>query len=354
MASIERYSLKLQDDKQELTSAEISEIINSNPEFYIDNNYTGKDFISIDQLSRRAIEIHMETTFRFREWYINKKFEKYENLLKRKKIIVNFAQQSSRTYVSFLCASMEQGAYTIGIPDALNSSSFGKGETLRDTAMTFEQQHFDGIVTRHPKNDSALRMALAVDIPIISGGSGTLEHPTQALLDLFTIITETQKPLDQLNIAFIGDLKYGRTVHSLTKILAKMGVKNMVGVSPEVIKLPEELRCNLQNQGVNFSEEKDIKKILPSADIFYVTRVQKEHTSPEEYAEVANSYRISEDTLKYMQPTARVMHPLPRVDEISPDADDHEKAAYKRQIRNGLYTRMSLLSLILATDQAAA
>ena len=275
--------------------------------------------------------------------------KKYRYILEDKMIAVCFYQPSTRTYLSFMAAGQKLGAQTLGYPGMVEFSSVNKGESLEDTIKTIEALQCDAIVLRHPEDDSALIAANAVETPIISGGAGKLEHPTQALLDLFTVVQETGQSPSNLHIAFVGDLKNGRTVHSLAKLMAIMGNQQMSFVSPEVVKMPTNLISWLNGRGVETYQTTDLLETLSCVDVIYDTRVQKEwFTTEEDYLKAKLGQQITPQVMSLAKPNAVLMHPLPRVDEITSDVDSDPRAAYFRQVTNGLYTRMALLSLILS------
>lgn len=248
-----------------------------------------------------------------------------------------FYEPSTRTSSSFAAAMYRLGGQVVGIND-VTYSSVSKGETLEDTVRTLEQ-YCDVIVLRHPQVGSAKRASQAAGVPIINAGDGVGEHPTQALLDLFTIYEEMGK-IDGLTVTMVGDLKNGRTVHSLAKLLSQYKVK-VQAVSPESLAFPE-------GYG-NIKTFSSLDDVIETTDILYVTRVQKERfDSLEEYEAVQGSYTIDNEVAERMNPSARIIHPLPRVGEIAFDVDHNPRAAYFRQMKNGLYVRMALLDFCLS------
>jgi aspartate carbamoyltransferase len=253
-----------------------------------------------------------------------------------------FYEPSTRTSSSFAAAMHRLGGQVISIND-VTYSSVSKGETLEDTIRTLEQ-YADVIILRHPEVGAAKRAAHVSGVPIINAGDGVGEHPTQALLDLFTILEEKGK-IDGLIITLVGDLKNGRTVHSLVKLLRHYDVK-LNFVAPESLAFPGTYTKDLSSKPQSFET---LEPTLGDTDIFYVTRVQKERFDDiEEYEKVQGSYVINHETLAHMKPDARIMHPLPRVGEIAFEVDDDPRAAYFRQMRNGLYVRMAILDELLA------
>jgi aspartate carbamoyltransferase len=224
-------------------------------------------------------------------------------------------------------------------------SSVSKGETLPDTVRTLEC-YSDVIVLRHPETGAAAKAARYLRKPLINAGDGAGEHPTQALLDLFTIQAEVGR-LDGLTVTMLGDLKYGRTVHSLARLLRLYGAR-LNYVSPEILRMPPALQTELQAAGVAQHEFRSLDEVLPQSDVLYVTRVQKERfENADEYEQVKDAYVITPDTLKQAKETLVLMHPLPRVHEISLDVDEDPRAAYFRQMEYGLYVRMALLAMVL-------
>ncbi|MGQ9846953.1 MAG: aspartate carbamoyltransferase [Bacteroidales bacterium] len=270
--------------------------------------------------------------------------KEYENLLNGKVIATLFFEPSTRTRLSFESAVQRMGGRIIGFSDP-GSSSVQKGESLKDTILTVAQ-YSDLIVLRHPIEGSARWASEVSPVPIINAGDGANQHPTQCLLDLFTI-KETQHRLDNLTITFVGDLKYGRTVHSLIQAMSHFNPTFHL-VSPDTLKLPNEYKLMLKEKNVSYYEHSDITEILKDSDIVYVTRVQRERFSdPIEYEKVKNAFVLNASMLVDTKPNLKVLHPLPRVNEISLDVDNTNKAYYFQQALNGVYTRMAIISLIL-------
>lgn len=315
------------------------------PEWKLDDGFLKKDIISVTQFNRESIYKVLETAKQLQAL----DSEARSGILRGKSIAVLFYQPSTRTYTSFIQAGQKLGADVVGIHGMMNYSSAYKGESLPDTIRTVHALGVDAIVMRHFEDDSALVAAKSVDIPIVNGGSGKLEHPTQALLDVRTIIQETKgKDPKDVHVAFIGDLKYGRTVHSLSELMAILGARRMSFVSPEVLRLPMSLGNTLKRRGVDVFETDELSDVVGEADVLYVTRVQREWFSSEEaYERARTSQQITPEVMSHARQDAVLMHPLPRVDEITPDVDADPRAAYFRQVTNGLYVRMALLKLIL-------
>jgi len=269
--------------------------------------------------------------------------QKGSDMLKGKILATLFFEPSTRTRLSFEAAMHKLGGSTIGFAEA-EIASVRKGENLADTVRTVEN-YADVIAIRHPLEGAARLAAEFAKIPIINGGSGAEEHPTQALLDLYTIMKEKGK-IDGLKIALVGDLRYGRTVHSLAYALSYYDVELYL-VSPESLKMRREVLEEIREK-IPVTEETDIKKVIPILDVLYVTRIQKERfPDPAEYIKVKGSYKIDLETLSKAKKDLIVMHPLPRVDEISAEVDRTPHARYFQQVWNGIITRMALLALIL-------
>ena len=254
-----------------------------------------------------------------------------------------FFEPSTRTRLSFNSAIQRVGASTIDLGNA-SVSSQAKGETWQDTLRTVDG-YVDAIVMRHPTAGSAIEAADIAVHPLINGGDGSRQHPTQALLDIYTIRKETGH-LGGQTITFLGDLKYGRTVHSLGYFMQQFGNK-MIFASPEELKMPEEITKELRDKGAEIEETTDVKDALSRSDIVYVTRVQRERFPDEaSYEAVKGSYILNNDLMQYAKKDMIIMHPLPRVDEIATEVDTYPGAAYFRQAHNGMYLRMALLGLV--------
>ena len=255
-----------------------------------------------------------------------------------------FYEPSTRTSSSFMAAMLRLGGQVIPINN-VQYSSVTKGESLPDTIRTLEC-YADVIVLRHPEVGAAATAAHYAQKPIINAGDGVGEHPTQALLDLFTILNELDR-VDGLRVAMVGDLKYGRTVHSLTKLLVNYDVE-LALVSPESLKMPEDVLDVVRSSGQRFDITNDIRDVIQNVDVLYVTRVQKERfTDLTVYDQVKDLYVVDEELLSHAKNRMVVMHPLPRVNEISYTIDDDPRAAYFRQMRNGMFIRMALLASVL-------
>ncbi|PKP33988.1 MAG: aspartate carbamoyltransferase, partial [Bacteroidetes bacterium HGW-Bacteroidetes-15] len=255
-----------------------------------------------------------------------------------------FFEPSTRTRLSFESAANRLGGRIIGFSEATNTS-VSKGESLKDTILTVAN-YSDLIVMRHPVEGSARYASEISPVPIINAGDGANQHPTQTLLDLFSI-RKTQGTLNNLNIFLVGDLKYGRTVHSLLMAMSQFGA-TFTFVAPKELQMPSEYKMLLDNLGLKYTEQTDLNENLENADIIYMTRVQKERFSdPLEYEKVKNVYVLRNKMLEKTKPSMKVLHPLPRVNEIHTDVDTNPKAYYFPQAMNGVYTRMAIMSLIL-------
>lgn len=282
---------------------------------------------------------------------IAEKFEKDDKrgkvpqLLKGKILASVFYEPSTRTRFSFESAMLKLGGGVITTESAGHFSSAIKGETLEDTVRVIGG-YADVIVLRHPEVGAAGRAAEISSVPIINAGDGAGEHPTQALLDFYTIQKELGR-INNLRVALVGDLLYGRTAHSLIKLLSTARGVKVYLASPSALRLPKIYRLFLTRYKINFSEEKQFEKILPDLDVLYVTRIQKERFSSRAlFNKVKNSFVIKKEHLALFPKRAIIMHPLPRVNEIAQEIDRDPRAAYFRQAKNGLYVRMALLKLI--------
>ncbi|HEX7583939.1 MAG TPA: aspartate carbamoyltransferase [Prolixibacteraceae bacterium] len=297
-----------------------------------------KDLISITDYSKedylRILELAAD-------------FEKNPNqrLLEGKVVASLFFEPSTRTRLSFETAINRLGGRIIGFSDA-GSSSVSKGETLHDTTRMVSN-YVDLIVMRHPLEGSSRYAAEVADVPVINAGDGANQHPTQTLLDMYSIL-KTQGTLDNINIFMIGDLKYGRTVHSLLMAMSQFENPIFNFIAPEELAMPEEYKLFLKEKSIRYFEHTEINDNINHADIIYMTRVQKERfMDPIEYEKVKNVYILRNNMLENTKPNMRILHPLPRVNEIHPDIDSNEKAYYFEQARNGVYTRQAIIAHIL-------
>ncbi|MGB7592240.1 MAG: aspartate carbamoyltransferase [Terriglobia bacterium] len=258
-----------------------------------------------------------------------------------------FYEPSTRTRFSFETAMYRLGGSVISTENAAEFSSVAKGETLEDTVRILNG-YADVLVLRHHEVGSAKRAASVSRIPVINAGDGAGQHPTQALLDLYTIHKEIGS-IDGLRIAMVGDLAQGRTVRSLTYLLSKFQNIRIYFVAPPLLKMKEDILDHLREKQVWYMEETDLDKVLPEVDVVYQTRIQKERFGDRiaDYEQCRGVYVINSESLRLMKATAIVMHPLPRLDEIAMEVDSDPRAAYFRQAQNGLYVRMALLSMVL-------
>lgn len=267
------------------------------------------------------------------------------DLLTRRVLAALFYEPSTRTSSSFIAAMQRLGGTVIPITHGVQFSSVAKGESLPDTIRTLEQ-YADVIVLRHPEVGSARVAAEAASVPVINAGDGAGEHPTQALLDLYTIQNELGT-LDGLHVAMVGDLRFGRTVHSLTRLLMHYDVQ-LTFVSPEILRLTLDLMNTLRQHGARVSETYSVADVIEDVDVLYVTRVQKERfTDVTQYEQVKDYYTITPELMQRARAGMVLMHPLPRVGEISPAVDTDPRAAYFRQMGNGMFVRMALLAAVL-------
>ena len=300
--------------------------------------FEGRDIISIKDFSREEID-HIFKIAKTMEL----KAEKGSQILRGKILATLFFEASTRTRLSFESSMLKLGGSTIGFAEA-EIASVKKGENLADTVRTVEN-YADVIALRHPLEGAARLAAEFSRVPIINGGSGAEEHPTQALLDLYTMQKEGGK-IDRLKIAMVGDLRYGRTVHSLAYALSLYDIELYL-VSPETLKMRREVLQTIKER-IPVTERTSLERIVPLVDILYVTRIQKERfPDPVEYAKVKGSYRIDLDALSEAKKDLVILHPLPRIDEIASEVDSTRYARYFQQVRNGIVVRMALLALIL-------
>lgn len=309
---------------------------------YIGNGLTHQDIISVSQFDTARLDYIFARAHEMREMV-----ERVGavDLLKGRVLACLFYEPSTRTSASFIAAMERLGGAVIPITQGVQFSSVSKGETLADTIRTLEQ-YADVIVLRHPEIGSAQVAADYANVPVINAGDGAGEHPTQALLDLFTIKEELGR-LDGLKIAMVGDLRYGRTVHSLTRLLLQYKI-SLRFVSPEILRLPLTLMNEVIDAKLDVRETHDVADVIENADVLYVTRVQKERfTDLAQYEEVKDQYEITPELMAKAKSKMIVMHPLPRVGEIHYAVDSDPRAAYFRQVKNGMYIRMALLAAVL-------
>lgn len=303
-----------------------------------------KHIISINDLSREDLELVLRTAAGLKD-------NPQPELLKHKVIASCFFEASTRTRLSFETSMHRLGASVVGFADGSNTSLGKKGETLADTISVIST-YVDAIVMRHPQ-EGAARMAseFSGNVPVLNAGDGANQHPTQTLLDLFTI-QETQGRLNNLSIAMVGDLKYGRTVHSLTQALAKFEGNRFYFIAPDALAMPAYILKMLEEKGIEYSLHSSIEEVVPELDILYMTRVQKERLDPSEYANVKAQFVLRAADLAGARANLKVLHPLPRIDEIATDVDKTPYAYYFQQAGNGIFARQALLALVLNADLA--
>ena len=296
-----------------------------------------KSLVSIADYSKKDILRILELAVEFEK-------DPYQQLLNKNVIATLFFEPSTRTRLSFESAINRLGGKVIGFSDS-TSTSVQKGETLKDTIKTVSN-YCDLIVMRHPIEGSARYASEVASVPIINAGDGANQHPTQTLLDMYSI-KKTQNTLDNLNIFMVGDLKYGRTVHSLLIAMSHFNT-TFNFISPKELKLPAVYKLHLDNLGLKYYEHTDFTEYISEADIVYMTRVQKERFSDlMEYEKVKNVYVLREHMLEKTKKNMKILHPLPRVNEINEDVDENMKAYYFTQALNGVFTRQAILTSIL-------
>jgi aspartate carbamoyltransferase catalytic subunit len=304
-------------------------------------NFTHRDIISIKDFSKEEIEYILEYAKRMIP-YANA--EKHTTVLQQQILATLFFEPSTRTRLSFESAMHRLGGNVIGFADP-SGTSLKKGESLADT-IRMADSYSDAIVIRHPQEGAARLAAEFSDVPVLNAGDGAGQHPTQCLLDLFTILTEKKK-IKGNKVVLLGDLKYGRTVHSLAYALALFKA-DLTFVSPETLKMPKEVINECKEFGVEPVSTTNLEKAIKDADVLYATRIQKERfPDAEEYNRVVGSYKVDNTLLQQAKEDLIVMHPLPRVVEINPEVDATTHALYFKQAFNGVPVRMALLSLIL-------
>ena len=273
-------------------------------------------------------------------------FEKnpVQDVAKEKVVATLFFEPSTRTRLSFESAANRMGARVIGFSDASNSST-AKGESLADTIKTVSC-YADIIVMRHPIEGAARLASEVATVPVINAGDGANQHPTQCMLDLYSI-QKTQGSLDNLNIALVGDLKYGRTVHSLVEAMCNFNTTFHL-ISPDSLKLPSSVKMHIKKSNLTYYQYTEIQEAIDKVDILYMTRVQRERfLDIQDYEKVKNSYILDKSMLKKVKPNMKVLHPLPRVNEIATNVDSMPQAYYFQQAQNGVYVRQALIAAIL-------
>jgi len=304
--------------------------------------FKGRDIISIKDFTREEIDYILKIA-----GAMEPIAKTTSDMLRGKILATLFFEPSTRTRLSFEAAMHKLGGDAIGFAEA-EIASVKKGENLADT-MRVVENYADVIAVRHPLEGAARLAAEFAKIPVINAGSGAEEHPTQALLDLYTILKESGK-IDGLNIALLGDLRYGRTVHSLAYAFSLYDVK-LYFISPELLRMRREVLEAIKEK-TKVVEKTSLEEVLPKLDVLYVTRIQKERFADmAEYAKVKGVYKIDLESLKTAKQDLIIMHPLPRVDEISSEVDSTPHARYFQQVWNGIVMRMALLALILGATQ---
>ncbi len=304
-------------------------------------DWKGRDVVSVRDFSKEDIEVVLKTAKKLEDELKEKGSLDYA----RGKILATlFFEPSTRTRLSFESAMHRLGGSVIGFSSAA-STSVKKGESLADTVRTVEQ-YSDAIVIRHPTEGAARLAAEVTGIPVINAGDGSNQHPTQTLLDLYTIKHAFGR-IDGLTIGLLGDLKYGRTVHSLVEALAFYNVELYL-ISPELLGMPKHIVEELRERGVRVHETTNLEGTIPELDVLYVTRIQRERfPDEEEYLKVKGSYQVNCSLLTNAKESLKIMHPLPRVDEIHPEVDKSEHALYFRQVFSGVPVRMALIGLTM-------
>lgn len=311
-------------------------MINERMHVLTQNTLYERDIISMNELDRAQIENILATAAAFKR-------EMPTNLLADKVIAHCFFEPSTRTRLSFETATVRLGGKVIGFSNDEGLST-KKGESLADSIRVIAD-YADLLVIRHPREGAARLAAEVADIPVINAGDGANQHPTQALLDLFTI-QECQQRLDGLSIALVGDLKYGRTIHSFAQACMLFDVRLYL-VAPDTLSLPESLCDNLRKQGVRFSFHQSIEEIIPKVDILYLTRTQHERFNGADDVQRGKAFVLQADMLTQARANLKVLHPLPRLEELDPGVDITQYAHYFPQAKNGVTVRQALLALLL-------
>ena len=305
-----------------------------------DSDFFGRDVVSIRDYKREQLEHVFEGVDA-----LEKKPKSLNGVLAGKMIALLFFEPSTRTYSSFQIAAENLGLKVSGFSN-VSTSSVSKGETLHDTIRMFEGYQTDCFIIRHSLMGSTRFAAETTDVPVISAGDGSREHPTQAMVDLYSIRKDFGK-LDGLKIGVLGDLKYGRTASSLAYALSNYDVE-ITFIAPDALQIRPEVELFLNQRGTRFSREVNLSSVAPTLDVLYVTRIQKERIpDPTEYERVRGQYQVNLETLKDAKPSLKVFHPLPRVDELAAEIDGTEFARYFNQAAVGLPLRMVLLNLVM-------
>ncbi|WP_067515966.1 aspartate carbamoyltransferase [Endozoicomonas ascidiicola] len=302
----------------------------------MENRFLNRSIISIADLNREDMEQVLDVAAELKK-------NPRSDLLKGRVVASCFFEASTRTRLSFETAVQRLGGSLIGFADGGNTSA-KKGETLADSIKVISS-YTDAVVMRHPQEGAARLAAEFSSVPVINGGDGSNQHPTQTLLDLFSI-KECQGTLDNLKVAFVGDLKYGRTVHSLAQALTHFNAE-FTFIAPDALAMPDYILQELDEKGIKYSRAESIEEVAHKTDIIYMTRVQKERFDETEFKHIASNYVLTKAALKEAPEHLKVLHPLPRVDEIAVEVDSTPHAYYFEQARNGVYARQALLALIL-------
>lgn len=306
----------------------------------IAGDFAGKDIVSVGQFTEEDVIMVMSEVNAMRDMVR----ENGRSALLDDLVVANlFYEPSTRTFLSFEAAAKRLGAATVST-QGVDFSSMAKGESLPDTIRTVEQ-YADAIVLRHKDEGSARLAADVSEYPVINGGDGTGEHPTQALLDMYTILDEFG-PYSELKIAMVGDLKHGRTVHSLARLLTLHGYPELYYISPPELAMPEDVIVEIGPETPQ-EEVQDLRDVIGEVDVVYMTRIQQERfASEEEYERLKGSFILDADAMKQAKDKAIIMHPLPRVDEIDIAVDHDSRARYFDEVENGMYVRMALLAMV--------
>jgi aspartate carbamoyltransferase catalytic subunit len=308
----------------------------------LENTLVGRHVLSAEEFSPAEVSLVLNTARVFEQDATGGR--EFSTLLQGKTLTTAFFEPSTRTRLSFEAAMLRLGGQISSIQYGRSSSS-EKGESLQDMGRILSG-YADIVAVRHPGNGSVAAFASTATVPVINAGDGANQHPTQALLDLYTIFLEKSR-LDGLTIGFIGDLKYSRTVHSLISLLQHHDV-SLRFISHPLLALPDSIKGSLAEGGQSFQESRELGRVLPELDVLYVTRVQKERFGdPPEYEQANRNYQLNRDTLQHSKPDLILLHPLPRLQEIHPELDSDPRAKYFRQAQNGVYVRMALLALLL-------
>lgn len=304
-------------------------------------DFKGKHILHGNQFSKEDLTMIMQVAHEFEEGIENG--QTYD-LMKGKVLVALFFEPSTRTRLSFESAMLRLGGGVISVASGATSSA-AKGESIGDTALTVSQ-YADVIVMRHPQIGSAAEAAEVATVPVINAGDGAGQHPTQALLDVYTIKKEIGK-LNEIIVSLVGDLKYGRTVHALVELLSLYDI-GLRMAAPASLKMPAGIVSNLKEKGIEVIETESLTEAAADSDLLYVTRIQKERFSDAaEYEKLKGSYVVDNAMLAKAKEGVVIMHPLPRVDEIATEVDSYRGSAYFRQVRNGVYVRMALVALVL-------